>query len=63
MGCKNDGGAATAEQSVFAKDASKDDAFCRLVQCTEDVVKHGDRLAGVDGSGNGLQIIRHLSSN
>lgn len=54
MSCKDNGGAATAEQSVFAEDASKDDAFCCLVQCTEDIVKHGDGLAGVDGTGNGL---------
>lgn len=54
MSCKNDGGAASTEQSVFAEDASKDDAFCCLVQCTEDIVKHGYGLAGIDGSGNGL---------
>lgn len=54
MSCKDDCGAATTEQSVFAEDAGKDDALCCLVQCTEDIVKHGDWLAGVDGTGNGL---------
>lgn len=54
MSCKNDGGAATTEKSVFAEDASKDDAFCCLVQCTENIVKYGHGLAGVDGSGDGL---------